>query len=254
MAWSPMPSQPAMTVRSTMTGRAVPRSGAFSCAPKRRQRTRNARTGCSPTLTGAGPPALPVAGPASRPASAKARNTSPWHWPAPDAWHSTTITGPARSAVPGEAGRRIRHWRTGKPAPRSRDATARANSPHTAAALSSQLAAEWPGVASALATSASDPRLIWMVRAAEDLTQGRSHDGARAFVQAHAASTKAREDLPHLLAEAGFEPDALTQLGISRNPYVGLGGPVRAHLAGRTLDFSGWPGPRRHPAARRPAN
>ena len=113
----------------------------------------------------------------------------------------------------------------------------------SAGALSSQLAAEWPGVASALATSASDPRLIWMVRAAEDLTQGRSHDGARAFVQAHAASTKAREDLPHLLAEAGFEPDALTQLGISRNPYVGLGGPVRAHLAGRTLDFSGWPGP-----------
>jgi hypothetical protein len=113
----------------------------------------------------------------------------------------------------------------------------------TAAMLSSQLAAEWPGVASALATSASDPRLIWMVRAAEDLAQGRSHDGARAFVQAHAASTKAREDLPRLLAEAGFEPDALTQLGISRNPYVGLGGAVRAHLTGHTLDFSGWPGP-----------
>jgi Protein of unknown function C-terminus (DUF2399) len=112
-----------------------------------------------------------------------------------------------------------------------------------AAVLSSQLAAEWPGVASALGKSASDPRLIWLVRAAEDLAQGRSHDGARAFVQAHAADTKAREDLPYLLAEAGFEPDALTQLGISRNPYIGLGGPVRAHLAGRTLDFSGWPGP-----------
>ena len=126
----------------------------------------------------------------------------------------------------------------------------------TAAVLSSQLATEWPGVASALATSASDPRLIWMVRAAEDLTQCRSHDGARAFVQAHAASTKAREDLPHLLAEAGFEPDALTQLGISRNPYVGLGGPVRAHLAGHTLDFSGWPGPhdiRLQPASRSPS-
>jgi hypothetical protein len=112
-----------------------------------------------------------------------------------------------------------------------------------AAVLSSQLAAEWPGVTSALATPASDPRLVWMVRAAEDLAQGHSHDGARAFVQAHVFNTKAREDLPRLLAEAGFEPDALTQLGISRNPYVGLGGPVRAHLAGRTLDFSGWPGP-----------
>lgn len=113
----------------------------------------------------------------------------------------------------------------------------------TAAALSRQLAAEWPGAASALAAAASDPRLVWMVRAAEDLAHGRSHDGARAFVQAYAASTKAREDLPRLLTEAGFEPDALTQLGISRNPYIGLGGPVRARLAGRTLDFSGWPGP-----------
>ncbi len=113
----------------------------------------------------------------------------------------------------------------------------------TAAALGRQLAAEWPGVASALAASGSDPRLIWLVRAADDLAQGRSHDGARAFVQAHAANTKAREDLPRLLAEAGFEPDALTELGISRNPYIGLGGPVRARLAGRTLDFSGWPGP-----------
>jgi hypothetical protein len=113
----------------------------------------------------------------------------------------------------------------------------------SAAVLSSQLAAVWPGVAMALATPASDPRLVWMVRAAEDLAQGRSHDGARAFVQAHVANTKAREDLPRLLTEAGFEPDALTLLGISRNPYIGLGGPVRAHLSGRTLDFNGWPGP-----------
>ena len=112
-----------------------------------------------------------------------------------------------------------------------------------AATLRNQLAAEWPGVASALATSSSDLRLEWMVRAAEDLAHGRSHDGARAFVQAHVSNTKAREDLPGLLAEAGFEPDALTRLGINRNPYIGLGGPVRAHAAGRTMDFSGWPGP-----------
>lgn len=76
-----------------------------------------------------------------------------------------------------------------------------------AAELSSQLAADWPGVASALAIPASDPRLIWLVRAADDLAQGRRHDGARAFVQAHVFNTKAREDLPRLLAEAGFEPD-----------------------------------------------
>jgi hypothetical protein len=152
-------------------------------------------------------------------------------------YRSGKITSPRRGWTPhpsladGQAG--------AKAARRDRQSQVAAS----AAVLSSQLAAEWPGVALALATSASDPRLVWIVRAAEDLAQGRSHDGARAFVQVHVANTKAREDLPRLLAEAGFEPDALTQLGINRNPYVGLGGPVRAHLPGRTLDFSGWPGP-----------
>ena len=102
-----------------------------------------------------------------------------------------------------------------------------------AATLSSQLAAEWPGVASALATSSSDLRLEWIVRAAEDLAQGRSHDGARAFVQAHAASTKAREDLPHLLA--GF----LQRAGVVNHVVGGFDfifvGQLRGHAAGNFL-------------------
>ncbi|ONI91735.1 hypothetical protein ALI22I_07665 [Saccharothrix sp. ALI-22-I] len=105
------------------------------------------------------------------------------------------------------------------------------------------LAGEWPGVAAALTAPATDPRLVWIVRAAEDLVADRSHDGPRAFVQHHANSTKAREDLPRLLTDAGFEPEALVLLGVNRNPYIGLGGPIRAHHDGRTLDWTGWPGP-----------
>jgi hypothetical protein len=112
-----------------------------------------------------------------------------------------------------------------------------------AAFLSASLAAEWPGVATALAGPVPEQRLVWLVRAAGDLLEVRSHDGARAFVQAYAGHTKAREDLPRLLADAGFEPEAIAALGVSRNPYIGLAGPVRAQLAGRILDFSGWPGP-----------
>lgn len=112
-----------------------------------------------------------------------------------------------------------------------------------AAELREALSSEWPGVGEALAIPAKDPRLTWIVRAAEDLRADRHHDGARAFVQHHAGNTKARDDLPRLLADAGFEADALAILGVSRNPYVGLGGPLRARIGERTLDFSGWPGP-----------
>lgn len=109
--------------------------------------------------------------------------------------------------------------------------------------LRDELAGEWPGVASALAAPAIDARLVWFVRAAEDLVAKRNHDGPRAFVQHHAKNTKAREDLPRLLTDAGFEPEVLVLLGVNRNPYIGVGGPVRAHYDGRTLDWTGWPGP-----------
>jgi uncharacterized protein DUF2399 len=112
-----------------------------------------------------------------------------------------------------------------------------------AAALSEALAADWPAVAVALTGPVPEQRLFWLVCAAQDLLDGRSHDGARAFVQAHAGHTKAREDLPRLLAEAGFEADAIAALGVSRNPYIGLAGPLRTRMPGRVLDFSDWPGP-----------
>ncbi|GHJ56380.1 hypothetical protein Nm8I071_56870 [Nonomuraea sp. TT08I-71] len=112
-----------------------------------------------------------------------------------------------------------------------------------ASKLATELADDWPGVAAALTTPTTEARLAWFVNAAADLAAGKAHDSARAFVQVHAGHTKAREDLPRLLASAGFESAALTQLGISRSPYIGLAGPIRACLDSRVLDFTGFPGP-----------
>jgi hypothetical protein len=121
---------------------------------------------------------------------------------------------------------------------RSQDATGREHADE----LAERLAADYPGAADALRT-VSGPTLLWLARAATDLLEERTHDGPRAFAQAHAGHTKAREDLPRLLLDAGFEPRALEALGVARNPYIGLGGPLRARLGDRILDFTGWPGP-----------
>ncbi|MGW5789132.1 DUF2399 domain-containing protein [Saccharopolyspora sp. NPDC003752] len=131
------------------------------------------------------------------------------------------------------------HHATGK---QTRQAT-RHTLRERAGELHDALIGEWPGAAAALAAHVTETRLVWLVRAAEDLLAERSYDGPRAFVQHHANNTKAREDLPRLLADAGFESEALVLLGVNRNPYIGVGGPIRAHHDGRTLDWTGWPGP-----------
>ena len=113
-----------------------------------------------------------------------------------------------------------------------------------ASVLGAQIKHEWPGVAASLTTTTHDTKLTWILRAAQDLHDGRSHDGIRAFVQAHhPEDDKAREDLTRLLRETGWEPEAIRQLGVDRSPYIGVGGPMKARLGERTLDFTGWPGP-----------
>jgi hypothetical protein len=112
-----------------------------------------------------------------------------------------------------------------------------------AAQLQTQLRSTWPGVAQALDIDPHDPRLPWLTASAADLRDGITHDSLRAFVQHHAGHTKARDDVHKLLLDSGWEPDAVTELGINRNPYLGLGGPIVTHYNGRTLDWSGWPGP-----------
>lgn len=152
-------------------------------------------------------------------------------------YRNGTICQPPRSWVP-DPGLAADHA-TGQQARQTAQHALR----NRAEQLRDLLAGEWPGAARALAGPVPQARLEWIVRAGEDLFAGRSHDGPRAFVQHHSGNTKAREDLPRLLADAGFEPEALAVLGINRNPYIGIGGPVRAHHDGRTLDWDGWPGP-----------
>ncbi|MGI8311729.1 DUF2399 domain-containing protein [Saccharopolyspora hattusasensis] len=109
--------------------------------------------------------------------------------------------------------------------------------------LRTRLSSHWPGAAHSLHTDQHDPRLPWLVAAATDLCDGTTYDSLRAFVQHHAGHTKARDDVHKLLLDSGWEPDAVTELGINRSPYIGLGGPINAEHNGRTLDWSGWPGP-----------
>lgn len=111
----------------------------------------------------------------------------------------------------------------------------------TAAAL---IADRDPGLAVALTTGRGhQTRLPVLVHAAEDLAAGRVHDGPRAFSQAHFEHTKARDDAPDILADAGASPETIAALGLRRSPYLGLGGPIRLDLAGQTWDLRGVHGP-----------
>ncbi|NJC13002.1 hypothetical protein F4558_002828 [Micromonospora profundi] len=110
--------------------------------------------------------------------------------------------------------------------------------------IASALADDWPDASRALRDTDHPDRLLWAVRAATDLAEGRSHDSLRAFVQSHAKDTKARDDVNHLLASMGFDHETLIALGVARNPYIGCGGPILLHTTdGSILDLSAMPGP-----------
>jgi hypothetical protein len=102
-----------------------------------------------------------------------------------------------------------------------------------------------PGLAASLhAAHGSEPRLPVLVYAAEDLAAGVSHDGPRAFSQAHFAHTKAREDVAAILLDANASEASLLTLGLRRSPYLGLGGPVTLHTTtGHVLDLGALDGP-----------
>lgn len=110
--------------------------------------------------------------------------------------------------------------------------------------VASALADDWPDAAHALRTTEHPDRLQWALHAATDLADGRAHDSLRAFVQSHTNDTKARDDVQHLLTAVGFDHETLIALGVARNPYIGLGGPILLHTAaGTVLDLSVLPGP-----------
>lgn len=100
------------------------------------------------------------------------------------------------------------------------------------------------GLAAALTTARGyEPLLPVLVHAAEDLAAGISHDGPRAFSQAHFEHTKTRDDAPDILAAAGASHQTIAALGLRRSPYLGLGGPIRLDIAGQTWRLRGAHGP-----------
>jgi Protein of unknown function C-terminus (DUF2399) len=101
-----------------------------------------------------------------------------------------------------------------------------------------------PGLAAALSVArGSEPRLPVLVYAAEDLAAGITHDGPRAFSQAHFDHTKARDDAAEILAAAGASDASLLALGLRRSPYLGLGGPVVLDTGHTRLDLCLLDGP-----------
>lgn len=83
------------------------------------------------------------------------------------------------------------------------------------------------GLAAALTRARGhEARLPVLIYAAEDLAQGRVHDGPRAFSQAHFADSKERDNAAEILRVAGASHDTITALGIARSGYIGVGGPV----------------------------
>lgn len=115
-----------------------------------------------------------------------------------------------------------------------------------ARALAEQVRRMDPGLADALdGTRGHEPAAApVLVAAAEDLLAGVVHDGPRAFSQAHFDSTKKRHDAPDILTAAGASETTLAALGLSRSPYLGLGGRIALPDGdGRAVDLRSWPGP-----------
>ncbi|MGH3712043.1 MAG: DUF2399 domain-containing protein [Micromonosporaceae bacterium] len=150
------------------------------------------------------------------------------------------IQTPPRQTIPNEALCAEHRTQTTQERNRRQELATRA------AELAEHLEASWPGVATALRDLPShDQRLTWVVAAARDLAVGRTHDGPRAFVQAHEPTrgTKAREDIQALLRSLGCEPDAITALGITRAPYIGIGGPLSLTVNDHPISTGPLPGP-----------
>lgn len=102
-----------------------------------------------------------------------------------------------------------------------------------AAAAAVAIADRWPELAAALrgATpgSATIPVLVF---AAEDLVEGVTHAGPRAFSQAHFETTKVRDNVAQILLDAGVPDDVLVDLGVRRSARLGVAGPIRATVGG----------------------
>ena len=98
-----------------------------------------------------------------------------------------------------------------------------------AARLVKRLGEYAPEVAAALRDSTrrhESVRLLVLIHAAEDLLDGVTHDGPRAFSQAHFGSTKLRADAATMLSAVGIPEKYLVELGLVRASRFGVAGVV----------------------------
>ena len=82
-----------------------------------------------------------------------------------------------------------------------------------------------------------------LVFAAEDLIDGITHAGPRAFSQAHFGATKARGNVAQILLDAGVPDDVLIDLGVRRSARLGVAGKVRATVGGKEIALDLLEGP-----------
>ena len=112
------------------------------------------------------------------------------------------------------------------------------------AAAAAAVQATCPELAAALRASRPlSPTLPVLVYAAEDLVAGVVHDGPRAFSQWHFGHTKERDDVAHILREAGVPVEVLTQLGVRRSGRIGVAGPITVTANGSSYSVRAFDGP-----------
>ena len=98
-----------------------------------------------------------------------------------------------------------------------------------AARLAEQLDESAPEVAAALRNSCrrhESVRVQVLIHVAEDLLEGVTHDGPRAFSQAHFGSTKLRADAADVLIAVGVPERYLVGLGLVRASRFGVAGVI----------------------------
>lgn len=106
------------------------------------------------------------------------------------------------------------------------------------------VAATCPELAASLeAARPHSPTLPVLVYAAEDLAAGVVHDGPRAFSQRHFGHTKERDDVAHVLREAGVPAEALARLGVRRSGRIGVAGPISVTAGGTSYCAAAFDGP-----------
>jgi hypothetical protein len=134
-------------------------------------------------------------------------------------------------------------WQRRRDRTSARRARERADWERRAVEAADLIEARFPQLAIALRRERGPVVRPVLVYASEDLIDGRSYFGPRAFSQAHFATTKVRDDVSRILTRCEVEVEAQVELGILRSGRTGLAGPVALQTAEGALQFSGIRGP-----------